>query len=120
MIAAQVLQQGRKFVQLRALARVHEQGGSGEVPFTGRVQLRENGDQLYGKVVDTIKTHVFECFEDCAFARAGKASEDDELPRFASGRLLHVSASTQFFTRRWWVLGMRMSSRYLATVRRVT
>ena len=29
-------------------------------------------------------------------------------------------AAAQFFTRRWWVLGMRMSSRYLATVRRVT
>jgi hypothetical protein len=26
----------------------------------------------------------------------------------------------QAFTLRWWVLGMRMSSRYFATVRRVT
>src|SRR5581483_480398 len=31
-----------------------------------------------------------------------------------------LKVMSQAFTRRWWVLGIRMSSRYLATVRRVT
>jgi hypothetical protein len=33
---------------------------------------------------------------------------------------LKFGIRVQAFTLRWWVLGMRMSSRYFATVRRVT
>jgi hypothetical protein len=35
-------------------------------------------------------------------------------------KLFNFSIRVQAFTLRWWVLGMRMSSRYFATVRRVT
>ena len=31
-----------------------------------------------------------------------------------------TGSADQFFSRRWWVLGILMSSRYFATVRRVT
>src|SRR5215468_5911010 len=36
------------------------------------------------------------------------------------GRKARPLTNRYFFTLRWWVLGMRMSSRYFATVRRVT
>ena len=32
----------------------------------------------------------------------------------------HIGICSYFLTLRWWVLGMRISSRYFATVRRVT
>jgi hypothetical protein len=35
-------------------------------------------------------------------------------------KVFNFRIPVQAFTLRWWVLGMRMSSRYFATVRRVT
>jgi hypothetical protein len=57
--------------------------------------------------------------QDRAFAGTGKSCEDDEVPGVVSRGPLH-GYRAQLFSRRWCVLGMRMSSRYFATVRRVT
>src|SRR5207302_3048493 len=103
---------------LQALACVHQQGRAREISFTCRVQLRKNRDELYGKIVHAVEAHIFEGVEDGAFSGTGKACEDNKLPGVVSRLRLHVRAA-QLFSRRWWVLGILMSSRYFATVRRV-
>src|SRR6266404_1697564 len=84
------------------------------------MQFSKNRNQLYRHVVHAVEPHVFKRFQYGAFAGTGKSGQDYQLFRipFCSG--FHFQGKAQLFTRRWWVLGMRMSSRYLATVRRVT
>src|SRR5438876_2267022 len=119
MIFLQVFQKRRQFLKLQALACIHQQGSASEVPFTGGVQLRKNRDELYGKIVHAIEAHVFESVKNGTLPGTGKACEDNELPGVVSRLRRHVRAA-QLFSRRWWVLGILMSSRYFATVRRVT
>src|SRR5262249_14292830 len=119
MLAAQVLEQRRQLFKLHAFASVDKQSRTRESTFPSGVKLRENRHQLDRKIVDAIVTHVLECFKDRAFAGAGQSGKDDELPGFGCRRLRDARAA-QLFTLRWCVLGMRISSRYLATVRRVT
>lgn len=79
MLAAQMFEQGREFRELRAFASVHEQGRAREIGFTGGVQLRKNGNELDGEVVDTVEAHIFKGAKNGAFSGAGKTGEDDEL-----------------------------------------
>src|SRR5260370_11856496 len=80
----QALEKRWQFFQLCPFARIHEQRGAGEISLAGGVQLRKNGNQLHGQVVDAIKAHILKGLEDRAFPRAGKAGENDELTCFAS------------------------------------
>src|ERR1700688_1860539 len=85
------------------------------------MEFSKNRNELNGEIVNAVEAHVFKGAQDSTFSGAGEAGEDHELTRIVSGSRLHGGAPvTQFFTRRWCVLGMRMSSRYFATVRRVT
>src|SRR5947209_9742564 len=84
------------------------------------MQLRENRNNLYRQVIHAVETHILECFQYGAFPRAGKPGKYDKLARIASRTTFRRAALSQLFTRRWCVLGMRISSRYFATVRRVT
>src|SRR6266704_2909644 len=83
------------------------------------MQFGKDGNEIHGKVVHAVEAHILKSAQDRAFSGTGKAGEDDELARVLSCGRLHRKAA-QFFTRRWCVLGMRISSRYFATVRRVT
>ena len=61
----------------------------------------------------------------CEGANCGESSPAPEgSERQAKGlggaNFFTFRVPVQAFTLRWWVLGMRMSSRYFATVRRVT
>ncbi len=120
MVFAQVRQKPGQLLQLRALARVHQQRRAAEIAFSRRMQFGKNGDQFYRHVVHAVEAHIFKRFQYRAFAGAGKPGQDYQLFRilFCSG--FYFQGGAQLFTRRWWVLGIRMSSRYLATVRRVT
>src|SRR5713226_9458340 len=82
-IFAQVLQERRQFFQLQSLARVNEQRRAREVPFTGSVQLRKNGNQIDRQIVDTIEAHVLERVQDGTLSGTGKAGEDYKLSCFA-------------------------------------
>src|SRR5579863_3101282 len=84
------------------------------------MQLRENGNQFHRQVVHAVKTHVFKRLQDGALPGAGKSGQDYQLARLSFCGRFHFGGSAQDLTRRWWVLGIRMSSRYFATVRRVT
>src|SRR5437588_12845364 len=81
MIFLQVFQKRRQFLKLQALARVHQQGRAREVSFTGGVQLRKNGDELHGKVVHAVETHVFESVENGTLPGPGTACVDNMWPR---------------------------------------
>src|SRR6266704_2140273 len=83
------------------------------------MQFGKDGNEIHGKVVHAVEAHILKSAQDRAFSGTGKAGEDDELARVLSCGRLHRKAA-QAFTRRWCVLGMRISSRYFATVRRVT
>src|SRR5262249_18033856 len=113
MLATKELQQRRQFLELRTFSSIDEQGGAGETAITGGVQLSKNRNEFDRKIVDAVEAHVLERFEDGAFAGAGKAGKNDKLPRLGGGRLGSARAA-QLFTLRWCVLGMRISSRYLA------
>src|SRR5215472_18460455 len=86
------------------------------------MQLRKNRDQLDWQIVYAVKAHVLKRFQDRAFAGARKAGHNDKLAciSFLESLDVRAGAHAQAFTLRWWVLGIRMSSRYFATVRRVT
>src|SRR5215467_4419673 len=117
-----MLQQARQLLNLLALAGVNQERGPAELGFAGGVQLRKNRNQLHGQVVDAVEAHVLKGLEHGALAGAGKPGQDDELAciSFLGSLRLGAPVHAQAFSRRWWVLGMRMSSRYLATGRRVT
>src|SRR5437773_7687850 len=119
MIFLEMLQKRRQFLELQALARVHQQGCSGEVAFACGMKFRKNGYEIDRKVVHAVEAHILKGPQHGAFPGAGGSGEDDQLARVLSRRRLHRKAA-QLFTRRWCVLGMRISSRYFATVRRVT
>src|SRR5215472_18971033 len=86
------------------------------------MQLRKNRDQLDWQIVYAVKAHVLKRFQDRAFAGARKAGHNDKLAciSFLESLDVRAGAYAQAFTLRWWVLGIRISSRYFATVRRVT
>ena len=85
------------------------------------MQFGKNRNELDRQVIDAVEPHVFKSAQDGTFSRAGQAGENDELAGIGSSSLFHGGApGAQLFTLRWCVLGMRMSSRYFATVRRVT
>src|SRR5580700_3506784 len=125
MFPPQMPQQSRQFLQLQPLTRIHQQRRPRKVALSRRVQLRKNRNQLYRQIVDAVVAHVLKRFEDRAFPRPRQTRKNDELPAQilflgSASSALHGLGASQLFTRRWCVLGIRMSSRYLATVRRVT
>jgi len=91
-LGAQLPQNGGQFFQLLALAHVHEQGRTLNFPAGTHVQFTECGDECNRKIIDAIKTEVFEGFEDGAFARAAKAGEDHQLPGVARVSALHAAS----------------------------
>src|SRR5260221_1747715 len=120
MVFAQVFQQARQFLQLQTLTSILQERRPFELGFAGLMQLRKNGNQFHRQVVHAVEAHVFKCAQHGAFAGAGKPGQDDQLARFSFYSRLHGGGGGQLLTLRWCVLGMRISSRYLATVRRVT
>src|SRR5262249_25486609 len=76
---AEMLEQRRQFLKLVAFAGVHEERRARETAFTRSVKLCENRNQLDGKIVDAIKTHVLKGVQDSAFPRAGETRQDDKL-----------------------------------------
>src|SRR5215467_5344716 len=121
MILFEMFQERRQFLKLQALTSIHQQSCAGKVAFARRMEFGKDGNEVYGQVIHAVEAHVLKGAQDSAFPRTGESGEDNELARVSSlsrGRL-HKKAA-QLFTRRWCVLGMRMSSRYFATVRRVT
>src|ERR1051325_1165580 len=119
MIFLEMLQQWRQLLELQAFASIHQQGCPGEIAFAGGMKFGKDGNDIYRKVVHAVEAHVLKSTQHGAFSRSGESGEDDELARVLSRGRLHRKAA-QLFTRRWCVLGMRISSRYFATVRRVT
>src|SRR5580700_10236635 len=125
MLAPQMPQQSRQFLQLQPLTRIHQQRRPRKVALPRRVQLREYRNQLYRQIIDAVVAHVLKRLEDRALSRPRQTRKNDKLPAQilfsgSAGSALHGLGASQLFTRRWCVLGIRMSSRYLATVRRVT
>jgi hypothetical protein len=109
MLLPQVFQKRGQFLKLVAFAGVHEKRSTREAAFACGVKLRKNRNQLDGKIVDAIKTHVLERVEDGALSRARESGEDDQLAGFVSigwgvSSLSLVLAGSamlaQFFTRR--------------------
>src|ERR1700736_1683983 len=96
MILAQVLEKWRQFFELRALARVYQQGSARKIAFASGMQLGKNGNQVDGKVVDAVEAHVFESMEYGAFSGAGKSGKNDELAGFASRCLFHRARPLSF------------------------
>jgi hypothetical protein len=82
-----MLQEGRQFVQLRALPRVHHQRGPRKVAITGGVQFGKDRHQFDGQIIDAIETHVFEGFEYGAFTGAGQPGENYKVSSFMPARL---------------------------------
>ena len=103
--------------RLRARASTSE-GGAFNVGVAVEVQFAECGNQADRQVVHAVIAEVFKGFEHRALTRAANAGEDYELS--AVGNAARLGHAAYALTRRWWVLGMRRSSRYLATLRRVT
>src|SRR4029077_14460046 len=95
-IAAQVFEKWGQFFELRSLARVHQQRSAREIAFAGGVQLRKDGNQVDGKVVDAVEAHVFEGMQYRAFSGAGETGEDHELAGFASLWLSHRERPLSF------------------------
>jgi hypothetical protein len=56
------------------------------------MQLGENGHQFYGQIVDAIKTHVFESFENGAFSGAGETGENYQMAGVVSIALIRLAA----------------------------
>src|SRR5260370_1062016 len=73
MIFFQMFQQRRQFFQLRALARIDQQGRARKVSFSRRMQFRKNRDELHGKIIHAVKAHVLEGMQYGAFPVPGKA-----------------------------------------------
>src|SRR5438874_9149642 len=55
MIFLEMLQKRRQFLELQALARVHQQGCSGEVAFACGMKFRKNGYEIDRKVVHAVE-----------------------------------------------------------------
>src|SRR5215467_4438357 len=100
-ILLEMFQKRGQFFELQSLARVYKKGGPREISFTGAMKFRKNGNEVHGKVIHAVETHVFEGAENRAFAGPGKSREDDELARILarSHGGLHGRAA-QLFTRR--------------------
>ncbi len=82
MHTAEMLQERGQFLELIAFASVDEKRGTRKAAVAGGVEFSENRNQLDGKIVDAIKTHVLEGVQDRAFSGARQAGENDELAGF--------------------------------------
>ena len=119
MFAAQLAIDSRELFELLALARVHQQRRALDFAAPAFVKFTERGNQRDGKIIDAVEAEIFEGLEN------GALPEPESPVRITSWRASFAvggaSRETGYaFTRRWCVLGMRRSSRYFATVRRVT
>ena len=118
--AAQLAINSGQLVDLRAFARVHQQGRAFHFAAAAFIELAESGNQRDGKIIDAVEAEILEGVQDGPFARAGKPGEDYELAGASFPVGARHGGNGYAFTRRRCVLGMRRSSRYFATVRRVT
>src|SRR5579864_6439971 len=67
----------RQALQLLAFTRVDQQNGAFEIASTFHVQLGERRNKRNRKIIDTVEAQILERAKNRAFARAGKAREDD-------------------------------------------
>src|SRR5258708_4326793 len=88
-LRAELPQDGRKLFELLALAGIHQQSSALNFTAALHVQFTECGDQRDGKIVDAIKTEIFKCFEDGAFARAAESGKNHQLAGVARWSALH-------------------------------
>src|SRR5579884_974049 len=109
----------RQLLQLLPFARIHQQGCPRVFP--SHREFTEGGNQIDRQVVDTVVPQILEGLQNGPLARATEAGQQNQLAGSFAGTA--SDGSVQAFHVRWrrrWVLGMPISSRYLATVRRVT
>src|SRR5258708_36554114 len=88
-LRAQLPQEGRELVELFALARIHQQRRALNFTAALHVQFAECRNQRDRKIIDTIKTEIFKCFEDGAFARAAESGKNHQLAGVARWSALH-------------------------------